>query len=55
MFEVDFEKGTATECYVVPSGKVKMYNFMLFIDEKGAYVKTRNGDIYMTPENSIIL
>jgi hypothetical protein len=55
MYEVDFGKGTATECHVTERGKVKMHNFMLFLDSKGAYVKTHNGDVYMTPENSKII
>lgn len=55
MYEVDFEKGTAVEYYVTKSGNVKMHNFMLFLDGKGVYVKTHNGDIYLTPENSKIL
>lgn len=55
MFEVDFEKGTAIECYTTKKGNVKMHNYMLFLDSKGAYVKTPNGDIYMTPENSRII
>lgn len=55
MYEVDFGNGTAMECYETPKGNVKMHNFMLFLDSKGVYVKTPNGDIYMTPENSKIL
>lgn len=55
MYEVDFKNGTAVECYKTPSGKVKIHNFVLFLNEKGAYVKTQNGDIYMTPENSRII
>lgn len=55
MFEVDFANGSAWESYVTAQGNVKMHNFMLFIDNKGVYVKTRNGDIYLTPENSKII
>lgn len=55
MYEVDFEKGISTECYASESQKVKMQDYTLFLDSKGAYVKTHNGDIYMTPNNSKII
>jgi hypothetical protein len=55
MFEVDFSNGNAWEVYVTPQGNVRMHNYMLFIDWKGVHVITRNGVIYLTPENAIVL
>lgn len=55
MFEVDFRNGTAREEYKTPKGNTRVNNHKLFIDAKGVHILTKNGAVYLTPENSKIL
>lgn len=55
MFEVDYSTGSAWKTYKGEKESVRMHRYTLMVDNKGVYVKTPNGDIYMTPENSKII
>lgn len=52
MYIVDLSKGTAIEPYNGKGGSLKIRNFAIFIDKKGAYILTRKQKVYLNTENS---
>lgn len=55
MYIIDFENGTAKEEYRTEKGNWLVNNFLIFLDNKGAFVSTRNGKVYLNEENSYSL
>lgn len=54
-FKIDFSNGIVKQCYKNKNGKKTFLIWKLFLDQKGAKIITKNGVIYMTPENSEVL
>ena len=54
-YEVDFDNCCASEYYVTPKGYKHINRFMLFVDSVGVKIFTRNGVVYLTPENSEVV
>lgn len=52
MYIVDLSKGTAIEPYNGKSGGLKIRNFAIFIDNKGAYILKRKEKVYLNENNS---
>jgi hypothetical protein len=55
MFIINFEDGTAKEEYKTIKGNWKVNNFQIFLDNKGAFVSTKNGIVYLNEKNSYSL
>ena len=55
MFIVNLSKGTAVEQYATKSGEIMNRNYVIFLDEKGSYILTREKKIYLTEENSLFI
>ncbi len=53
MFIVKLAKGTAVDLRNTKKGQVRIRNYLVFVDEKGAYIETRKERIYLTDKNSI--
>jgi hypothetical protein len=54
-FIVHISKGYAIEKYFTKKGRLWIHNFLLFLDENGVYVSTRQGKVYLTPENCEVI
>ena len=54
-FKVNISKGTALEKYKTKKGNWSIHNFLLFMDNEGVYVKTREGKVYLTLDNCEII
>ena len=52
MYIVETSKGIAYESYTAKKGSLRMRSFNIYLDEKGAYIRTINGRVYLTEENS---
>lgn len=52
MYIVDLSKGTAIEPFQGKKNNLRIRNFVVFIDDKGAYIATRTKKVYLTSENS---
>lgn len=50
-YQVDFALGCVNEYYTTKDGNQKVNRFTMFIDAKGTHIITRNGVVYLTPEN----
>ena len=55
MFIVNLSKGTAKEQYANCKNEVMIRNYVVFLDDKGAYILTREEKIYLTEENSLFI
>lgn len=55
MFIIDFENGTAIEEYKTIKGNWKLNNYLVMLDEKGAFISTKKGIVYLNEENSYSL
>ena len=54
-YEVDFKNCCANEYYVTAKGHKYVNRFALFFDSMGIKIFTRNGVVYLTSENSMVL
>lgn len=54
-FIVNISRGYALEKYETRTGKKSIHNFLLFLDNDGVYVSTRQGKVYLTPENCEVI
>ena len=52
MYIVNLSKGTAIEPYNGKNGSLKIRNFAIFIDDKGAYILKRKEKVYLNENNS---
>ena len=55
MFIVNLSKGTAVEQYANKDGEIMIRNYVVFTDESGAYILTREKKIYLNDENSLFI
>lgn len=55
MFIVNVSQGTAVEQYANKDGEIMIRNYVIFIDNKGSYILTREKKIYLNEENSVFI
>lgn len=54
-FIVNISRGIALEKYFTKKGNLYVHQFSLFLDSNGVYVTTRQGKVYLTPENCEVI
>jgi hypothetical protein len=52
MYIVETSKGIAYENYISSKGSIRLRSFSIYLDDKGAYIRTMNGKVYLTEKNS---
>lgn len=55
MFIVSLANGTAIEQFADKKNSVRIRNYAIFIDEKGAYILTKKEKIYLNSENCLFI